>query len=67
MKNDNQVDALFRFLFIKQCNELNTYLPKLFEKTSDYTELMHLYTLTELFFSELRLPISYAVSFLLYE
>lgn len=40
MKNDNQVDALFRFLFIKQCNELNTYLPKLFEKTSDYTELL---------------------------
>lgn len=40
MKNDNQVDALFRFLFIKQCNALNTYLPKLFEKTSDYTELL---------------------------
>jgi hypothetical protein len=40
MKNDNQVDALFRFLFIKQCNALNVYLPKLFEKTSDYTELL---------------------------
>ena len=40
MKNDNQVDALFRFLFIKQCNALNTYLPRLFEKTSDYTELL---------------------------
>ena len=40
MKNDNQVDALFRFLFIKQCNSLNAYLPKLFEKTSDYTELL---------------------------
>lgn len=40
MKNDNQVDALFRFLFIKQCNTLNAYLPKLFEKTSDYTELL---------------------------
>ncbi len=40
MKNDNQVDALFRFLFIRQCNALNTYLPKLFEKTSDYTELL---------------------------
>ncbi len=40
MKNDNQVDALFRFLFIKQCNVLNAYLPKLFEKTSDYTELL---------------------------
>lgn len=40
MKNDNQIDALFRFLFIKQCNALNAYLPKLFEKTSDYTELL---------------------------
>ena len=40
MKNDNQVDALFRFLFIKQCNALNIYLPRLFEKTSDYTELL---------------------------
>lgn len=40
MKNDNQVDALFRFLFVKQCNALNAYLPKLFEKTSDYTELL---------------------------
>lgn len=40
MKNENQVDALFRFLFIKQCNALNVYLPKLFEKTSDYTELL---------------------------
>lgn len=40
LKNDNQVDALFRFLFIRQCNALNVYLPKLFEKTSDYTELL---------------------------
>ena len=40
MKNDNQIDALFRFLFIKQCNALNACLPKLFEKTSDYTELL---------------------------
>lgn len=40
LKNDNQVDVLFRFLFIKQCNMLNAYLPKLFEKTSDYTELL---------------------------
>jgi hypothetical protein len=40
MKNDNQVDSLFRFLFIRQCNALNAYLPKLFEKISDYTELL---------------------------
>lgn len=40
MKDENKVDELFRFLFIKQCNALNAYLPKLFEKTSDYTELL---------------------------
>lgn len=40
LKTDNQVDDLFRLLFIKQCNALNQMLPKLFEKTADYTELL---------------------------
>lgn len=40
LKNDNKLDELFRMLFIKQCNALNTILPKLFEKTNDYTELL---------------------------
>ena len=40
LKTDNQVDDLFRILFVKQCNALNKILPKLFEKTSDYTELL---------------------------
>lgn len=40
LKNENQVDALFRFLFIRQCNALHAYLPKLFEKTPDYTVLL---------------------------
>lgn len=40
LKNENQVDALFQLLFIKQCNALNPLLPKLFEKTDDYTELL---------------------------
>ncbi len=31
---------LFQFLFIKQCNALNNNLPKLFEKTDDYAELL---------------------------
>ena len=39
-KNDNELDKLFRMLFIKQCNELNNVLPQLFEATSDYTELL---------------------------
>lgn len=34
------MDELFQYLFIKQCNSLNTNLPELFEKTNDYTELM---------------------------
>lgn len=40
LKQDNQMDELFRLLFIKQCNALNEILPGLFEKTSDYTELL---------------------------
>ena len=39
-KSNNQLDELFRFLFIKQCNSLHEVLPDLFEKTSDYTELL---------------------------
>ena len=40
LKNDNELDACFRMLFIKQCNALNEILPALFEKTSDYTEIL---------------------------
>lgn len=40
MKQDNQLDELFRLLFIKECNALNEILPALFEKTNDYTELL---------------------------
>ncbi|MCR3922366.1 MAG: BREX-1 system adenine-specific DNA-methyltransferase PglX, partial [Firmicutes bacterium] len=40
LKHDNKLDDLFRMLFIKQCNALNTILPELFEKTSDFTELL---------------------------
>ena len=39
-KRDNQIDELFRLLFVKQCNTLNEILPGLFEKTNDYTELL---------------------------
>lgn len=38
LKHDNKLDELFRMLFIKQCNALNSILPNLFEQTSDYTE-----------------------------
>ena len=40
LKNETKLDELFRLLFIKQCNALNEILPALFEKTSDYTELL---------------------------
>ncbi|NCB77373.1 MAG: BREX-1 system adenine-specific DNA-methyltransferase PglX [Negativicutes bacterium] len=40
LKQANLLDELFRLLFIKQCNALNAILPNLFEKTSDYTELL---------------------------
>lgn len=40
LKTENALDELFRLLFIKQCNALNEILPALFEKTSDYTELL---------------------------
>lgn len=40
LKNDNDLDEVFRRLFIKQCNALNEVLPALFEKTADYTELL---------------------------
>ena len=40
LKEENKLDELFRFLFIKQCNKLNEILPGLFEKTDDYTELL---------------------------
>ena len=40
LKQENNTDEAFRLLFIKQCNALNEILPALFEKTSDYTELL---------------------------
>ena len=40
LKEENKSDEAFSLLFIKQCNTLNEILPALFEKTSDYTELL---------------------------
>ena len=40
LKNENKTDELFRLLFIHQCNALNEILPGLFEKMSDYTEVL---------------------------
>ena len=40
LKNDNKLDDCFRMLFIKQCNALHEMLPRLFENTKDYSELL---------------------------
>ena len=40
MKEENRLNELFRFLFIRRCNALSGPLPRLFEKTDDYTELL---------------------------
>lgn len=40
LKQDNELDEVFRILFLKQCNALNEILPALFEKTKNYTELL---------------------------
>ena len=47
LKDDNALDTLFRFLFIKQCNQLHNILPDLFEKTADYSELLLPFSFTD--------------------
>ena len=40
MKNNNENDELYKYLIIIQCNELSKILPGMFQKISDYTELL---------------------------
>ena len=40
MKNENDNEGLFKYLFIVQCNALNEILPGMFQKIEDYTELL---------------------------
>ena len=39
-KDANDSDELYKFLLITQCNALNSVLPGMFQKISDYTELL---------------------------
>ena len=39
LKEENKIEELFKFLFIKKCNKLNEILPELFEEAEDYSEL----------------------------
>ena len=36
----NKDEDLYKYLLISQCNSLSSFIPVLFEKTSDYTELL---------------------------
>ena len=39
-KNANQTEELYKYLLITQCNSLNSVLPGMFQRISDYTELL---------------------------
>ena len=39
-KDNNKSEELFKYLVITQCNALSSILPGMFEKISDYTELL---------------------------
>lgn len=40
LKNENKEEELFKYLIIVQCNALSSILPGMFQKISDYTELL---------------------------
>lgn len=40
LKNDSKEEDLFKYLLIVQCNALSSILPGMFQKISDYTELL---------------------------
>ena len=40
LKDANDNDALFKYLVIVQCNALNPIMPGMFQRISDYTELL---------------------------
>lgn len=39
-QDDNDIEGLFKYIFIKQCNVLGKIMPVMFEKIQDYTELL---------------------------
>lgn len=40
LKQANEKEALYKYLIIMQCNALNAVLPRMFQRISDYTELL---------------------------
>ncbi|WP_257351441.1 BREX-1 system adenine-specific DNA-methyltransferase PglX [Pseudalkalibacillus decolorationis] len=40
LKINNYAEELFKYLIIKHCNDLNRFMPFMFEKIDDYTEIL---------------------------
>lgn len=40
LKDENKTDELYKYLLITQCNALSSILPGMFQRLSDYTELL---------------------------
>ncbi len=40
MKVNNESEELFKYLIIKHCNDLNRFMPFMFEKIDDFTEIL---------------------------
>ena len=40
LKDANKTEELYKYLLITQCNALSSVLPRMFQKISDYTELL---------------------------
>ncbi|MDV2887552.1 SAM-dependent methyltransferase, partial [Alkalihalophilus pseudofirmus] len=40
LKMNNNSEELFKYLLIKHCNDLNRYMPFMFETIDDYTEIL---------------------------
>ncbi|WP_062105394.1 BREX-1 system adenine-specific DNA-methyltransferase PglX [Bacillus niameyensis] len=40
LKMDNHSEELFKYLIIKHCNDLNRYMPFMFAKIDDYSEIL---------------------------
>jgi type II restriction/modification system DNA methylase subunit YeeA len=40
LRLNNKTEELFKYLIIKHCNDLNRYLPFMFETIDDYTEIL---------------------------
>ncbi|RKD27637.1 Methyltransferase domain-containing protein [Caminicella sporogenes DSM 14501] len=40
LQENNEIEDLYKYLLVKQCNQLGKIMPTVFEKIADYTELL---------------------------